>query len=551
MHGSHVKGKLREAFEGLRETELIDDQEIDRLLGKESDSRPHRGKLNFSDFRPKIPDIHYNTLTRVKMDTQTGTAKENALVTIEHLNRPASLSVWTGTLSFVTDGEDAEGIRETVLRGLKWITNFGAIKGNGHGRLERVTVELQKDTTLPVVHLPDVQTSVLTLQFEFHDPVFIGGIARGSNFKASQEIIPGAVLKGAFARFLNELCGADDTAEITMENTSVKNTFPHLTRHFSRIRFSHAFPVHVTAQRRPVAIPFSTVQDAEEHLWDLALHKALREDRSLQENRTDAHTDAVVCTFRDKDENETAPVYQIDWKNMSAIKPYFGWGTCQTVNTTRTAIEDATRTAEEEKLYTFQYISPDAPDRRKNRWIATLRLPVPPDMSEIEANLLHHEFQKALQAGWRYLGKRDARFRLSIFPGDFGYHIASPFGPLVNNMAIVVLQTDVLLFDCRSAAGQRDPDPARLYREYWQAATDDTCQLVTYFARQKMEGGYLVRRYEPPDKPYYPYILTEAGSVFVLRTQACSNRYLVRLSAKVKLNSGMPGCLIKWKHLAC
>lgn len=142
LPGSHVKGKLREAFDGLKPTGLLEEEETDRLLGRGADTlkesnnqerevapepepKAHqlRGKLNFSDFRPENSDTPCKTATKVKMDTQTGTAKENALVTIEHLNTPASLSVWTGTLSVVTDKEDAEEIRNTVLA-WHWEKNY-------------------------------------------------------------------------------------------------------------------------------------------------------------------------------------------------------------------------------------------------------------------------------------------------------------------------------------------------------------------------------------------------------------------------------------------
>ena len=40
--------------------------------------------------------------------------------------------------------------------------------------------------------------------------------------------------------------------------------------------------------------------------------------------------------------------------------------------------------------------------------------------------------------------------------------------------------------------------------------------LVRFFARQRLAGGYLVLRHQP-GKPYNPFLVTEAGSVFVLR----------------------------------
>jgi hypothetical protein len=520
MHGSHVKGKFREALENLLAVGLIPQKEmIDDYLGREQskNSPPKRGKLHFKDFRLKTPEPQSGRLTRIKIDSQTGTAQENALVTIEHLYKPRSLSTWTGTIAFFAESHEAAAIQKTVLQGFKWITNFGAMKGNGYGRLEEVEVQLQKDERKPVIHLPKNRTHVLTLQFEFHDPLFIGGIERGTNFKASQEVIPGAVLKGAFARFLNELCGVYADDDITAQNASVNQEFSELTKHFSRLRFSYAFPAHATTQRRPVTIPFSTVQDAKGNAWDLAL------DVVNVQSCADAN-DTRLLRFNDEEQilQEKAPAYQIDWKDSSAIRAHFGWAVCQTINTTRTAIEDESRTAEEEKLYTFQYISPYDSEGRKILWFATLQLPAPQEIGNEEFEKLYVNLQKAFDQGWQYLGKRDARFTLSVLPGDVEEHASRPFGLLVDDLAIVTLQTDTLLFDRCSIVeqkeGQQVPDLESLYTAYWQEVTGNTCELVDFFARQKMWGGYLVKQYTPAD-PYYPYILTEAGSVFVLRAK--------------------------------
>jgi hypothetical protein len=548
IHSSHVKGKFREAVTSLKAAgksaslKLLPDFDIEEYLGKEDQKR---GKLLFHDFA--LEDTEDCSLpgrsTRVKIDTQTGTAEENALITVEHLFRTGSLSVWKGTITFFApDSKTAGQIRDNVLQGFKWITNFGAIKGDGYGRLEKVAVDLLPLTGKPAVQIdaPQIeqtkapQSDVVTLCFEFHDNLFIGGIVKRTNYKESQQVIPGAVIKGAFARFLNELCGADETAPITEENELVNHdrAFPRLAKYFSRIRFSHAFPAHYTTQRRPVAIPFSTVQNSKGEVWDLALQGAMpdpEQDASQQIIRADP---ALLVP------DEKAPLYQIDWKTSADLPARFGWATCQIVNTTRTAIEPQTRTAAEEQLYTFQYISPyeiapgegSSKSRLKRiRWLATIRLPETEndaDGKPIDAQdlcQLRAELHRVLQAGWDCLGKRDARFRLTVLSGDIARHASSPAGMLVNNRAIVVLQTDALLFDGYTAAFEKKNNLRAIYEGYWAEATKQTCELVTYFARQRMDGGgYLAKvrqKRTVPDYTYYPYILTEAGSVFVLQVK--------------------------------
>ncbi|GAI75531.1 unnamed protein product, partial [marine sediment metagenome] len=328
----------------------------------------------------------------------------------------------------------------------------------------------------------------------------------GTSFKESQKVIPGSVIKGSLARFLNELCSAEKLTDyINPENEKVNRKFPMLTKYFSQIQFSHAFPSHVNAKRRPVMIPFSTIKDTDEDPWDIA----------LTEN-------AILAP------NGKALEFQIDWKDSSKLNKLFGWAECQIINKTRTAIEQQTRTAHEEMLYTFQYISPyQMPSSdlkngkrgdkiQKIRWLAKMRLP---DINKIgkEFDQLCDELSIVFNSGWRYLGKRDTQFNLDVYPGKVENQMPKHTkGNLVDNLAIIVLQTDALLFDGYKLASGNNIDLHEVYKRYWDDVTENSCEMIKYFARQKMSGGYLIKRFNPYPS-YYPYILTEAGSVFILR----------------------------------
>jgi len=515
INGSHVKGKFREAIRDLKQLKLLSNvDDIENVyLGKVNADGvylPERGKLHFHDFfldEACLSD-QKNKLTRVKIETKTGTAKENSLLNIEDWFKTGSISKWTGKITFFANNEkEAEAIRQDIIMGFKWITNFGAIKGNGYGRLEKVTAKLNPLKLRKSVQSKTVRNEELALRFEFKNDLFIGGIARGTTFKESQKVIPGAVIKGSLARFLNELCGAEKlTDHINPENEKVHKKFPMLTRYFSQIQFSHAFPSHGKAKERPVVIPFSTVKDTDGKPWDIA----------LTEN-------AILAP------NGKALEFQIDWKDFSKLNKLFGWAECQTINKTRTAIEKHTRTAHEEMLYTFQYISPyQMPSSSKNskrsdriqkiRWLAKMRLP---DINKIgkEFDHLCDELYTAFNSGWRYLGKRDARFNLDVYPGEVENQMPKHTkGNLVDNLAIIALQTDAFLFDGYRLAPENNIDLHEVYKRYWDGVTENSCEMIKYFARQKMSGGYLIKRFNPYPS-YYPYILTEAGSVFILRAK--------------------------------
>ncbi|GAK51376.1 hypothetical protein U14_02619 [Candidatus Moduliflexus flocculans] len=518
LRASHVKGKLREAIRDMQSAGLLTDFALNYYFGQPSDTGvlPRRGQCRFHDFSlisPKQPETT-PSLTRVRIDTDTGTAKENALITIEQWLRTGEASVWEGRLDvWASDDRDAETVRQSVLLGLKWITHFGAMKGSGYGRVERVKVEMKRIEPDSVFSAALPAPETLTLQLTFDEELLIGSILRGTNFLESRAVIPGGVIKGALARFLNDLCGSQEPT-VTGRNASVTKHFPELATHFHRLRVSHAFPACPGTTTRPVTVPFSLVKDDNGVERDLAL--------AFSKGKTPGD---ILLQGR-------APFYQIDWKegDDAPIKAQFGWADVSFCNTTRTAIERDTRAAEEEQLYTYQYVLPEDAHDNKIPWRASIRLPQPQpgEITEEEVRALAQQLIAALNAGWRDLGKRDSRFTLQVTPGAAAphcpRHASGYFAPTDDpsvKQAIIVLQTDALLFDPH-AVSHGNFDPAErlraLYKEYWHHVTEHTCEMSGYFARQTMAGRYLVTRFRP-DIAYYPYILTEAGSVFALRTR--------------------------------
>ena len=124
----------------------------------------------------------------------------------------------------------------------------------------------------------------------------------------------------------------------------------------------------------------------------------------------------------------------------------------------------------------------------------------------------------AISSGWRFMGKRNSRFNFELKPGK-----ARPAQPsnideiLVDNFAIITLQTDALMFNAYDSNLEDFENIRGLYEDYWDVVTEKSCKMKHFFARQKMLGRYYGKRYPfHADGNYYPYILTSAGSVFVL-----------------------------------
>jgi len=516
LQGSHLKGKLREAMQELLAGGAIAGVNLIELFGNENRAGhyfPEYAALRFSDFilqsNPAVPASQ--SLTRVSIDTQTGTSRENFLQMTENIASVGASTEWEGKISFfAVDTDQAKKLAGIILLGLKWITAVGAVKGSGYGRLENV-MQVSLAPCQPRHTFPSKPVSQrdLTLIFTFDDDLLIGGVKKKKavNYLESQYVIPGAVIKGALARFLNELCGNTVlTAGIDGSNAEVHQHFEKLAEHFSALHISHAFPSSngssAAAVTRAVTVPFSTARASENKFFDVAR-----------------------IAKPQLDHQGRAPEFMIDWKDPEALNKDFGWAECEIINKTRTAIEPQTRRAHEKKLYTFQYLTPYVArpansksnvDRSKVKWVAHVRLP---ELKTAQQQLLD-DFCLAIKSGWQFLGKRGARFTCEVVPGHVPAKINSHEPDLlVDGFAIVALQTEALLFDGRALAPQRDQiNLFEIYQRYWQQATEQSCDLERFFARQKLWGGYLAQRYKLGPH-YYPFVLTEAGSVFVLRAK--------------------------------
>jgi hypothetical protein len=516
LQGSHLKGKLREALQELHAGGAIAGVNLKELFGNENSAGhylPEYAALRFSDFilqgNPAAPASQ--SLTRVSIDTQTGTSRESFLQMTENIAGVGASTEWEGKISFfAVEANQAKKLADIILLGLKWVTAVGAVKGSGYGRLENV-VQVSLAPCQPRHTFPTkpVSRRDLTLIFTFDDDLLIGGVKKKKavNYLESQYVIPGAVIKGALARFLNELCGNTVlTAGIDGSNAAVHQHFEKLAEYFSALQISHAFPCSANpapaTTPRAVTVPFSTVRTSENKFFDVA-----------------------QAAKPQPDQQGRAPEFMIDWKDPEALNKDFGWAECEIINKTRTAIDPQTRRAHEEKLYTFQYLTPyvaGPPSNKQNvgrpkvKWIARVRFPE----LKTEQQQLLDEFCLAIKSGWQFLGKRGARFTCEVVPGHLPAKINSHAqGLLVDGLAVVALQTDALLFDGRTLAEKRDQiDLFEIYCHYWQQATKQSCELERFFARQKLWGGYLAQRYKLGPN-YYPFVLTEAGSVFVLRAK--------------------------------
>ncbi|MEW6717617.1 MAG: RAMP superfamily CRISPR-associated protein [Chloroflexota bacterium] len=519
----HIKGKLRMALEELSGVAIkgatIDLETWFGTLSEEESYEPVPGLFSFTQFRfTGTPQDAARTRTAI--NAQSGTAAAKQLRKVEDLFASGSETNWIGSVNFyATDEAEARQIRNALRIGFIWLTNLGAEKGVGFGRLSRVQVG-EPVPILPIdFDLASLgESASLHLRIRPMGQIMIGGIKKPrTNFVRSERIIPGAAIKGALAASLNQAHGIRPYhLPLSAETAERMPGFAQLAENFDQIRVTHAFPAQA-AQPRPVRIPLSTVKAGGDDFFDLALN----ENPSL-----------LI--------NDLAPAYFIDWKTP---QEYIGVASPKEVFVTRTEIDDTTRRSKERNLFTYTFLCPEDIGGNPVEWICNV------DFDNIEnegvRRQVRDQFAHAVLCYLDRLGKLNQAVTVAIQP-DVAPSAEGSCGLFVDGEILLTLQTDTIMLNPEDVRGlSLGEDLFSLYANFWKSISDwegsgPCLELVDYFAHQNFQGGYLYHRYlgaaERHQRPnnYYPYYLTGAGSVFRLRVKReefarnCLRRWLRR-----------------------
>ncbi len=542
---SHIKGKLRMAVEELEtvvssELKKALNLDIVDLFGKETGEGvyvPEAGMLRFTDLVCLGATPPQSVRMRVAIHHESGTAAENLLRSSEDLFRSGGQTTWRGKVSFVAVDDRRAGEILTILRlGISWLTNLGAEKGVGYGRLQRGWVASL------VRHRPQSEDisalgtgSVMHLRIKALEPLMTGGVKkRRTNFVESEQVLTGGLIKGALAEALNREFGVQPVyGKLSAAVAETFQGFEDLAAYYDVIRISHGFPAP-EGKARPVRIPLSTVKIGSV-LMDVALEG---EDALMEKALGRKHVPLV---------GGQAPVYQIDWKPSQF--PYFDGATPKQIFSTRTEIDDVSQRALEGKLFTYSSICPEDKTGNPIEWVCNVD--VSRIVEEDVRQRVKEQLAKALQSHLVRLGKQARRVAVTVHDGPAPAAVATK--DLVDGgVILVVLQTDTLMLQPDSV---RDLKPTEtlhaLYDAYWHDISVEggqaALELDDFFACQTFQGGYLYHRYlgavERSENPesYRPYYLTGAGSVFRLRVQdaEAARRCLARWQAR-----GLP--LMTW-----
>jgi hypothetical protein len=479
-----IKGCLKQAWNEIADVIGEDKAFIEKWLGDKSEYEkdqtktsvePNRGKLFFSDF---VTDDkgNRNTATKISIDAERGAVKENHLLVIETPFKPQEKVKFKGTITyFVKDDIECEFVKNRILKGLKWITNLGALENINFGQLNEVELKGEVKNQIQYSTQTATNKDVFDLILKPQEPFCISKRRTTENLFESEEFISGGVIKGCIAETLKLI--SDDN-----------NPFTELKNNCHLIRFTHAFPSK--NKTRPIVIPLSFVKI-----------KSDKDEKHFAKKYNDVwkYKNAILI------KNES-PAFSVDWKNSDDIDMEFGWEHPKTVLSVQTAIEN--NKAKDGKLFAYEKINPDGFE-----WLGKI------DLSKVntaDKDKVEKQLRCVFATDLFGLGKTKAICKAEMLDeNSCSSKMNSDKNPK-DNKFIITLQTPFLLCNPQNLNESSWKDELfGAYKETWEKYFDNFATLSHFFHSQSLAGGeYLHKRFQS-DKAYNPFLLTDAGSVFV------------------------------------
>jgi hypothetical protein len=499
--GDQFRGVLREALCDLAAVGAgIGEPDIDDLFGRASHNEgkddtsndPLRGKLLVSDLTAigMVRDPDRGTeeglgvateTTRIEIDDDLGAARQGMLQVVE-LVAPFGAAVrFSGEIVAFCPEKTADDLARLLNKAVKLVSAIGAFKSPGFGEViaERSTiVRAGEPRTLALPPRARNLSDFLTLRVRFDRPFLVDAEWIAGNAFRGSAVVPGSVFKGALARRL-------DLAEL-------KSSEGDVGRALSQLSVSHAFPESKTpGTRGGLPLPLSLVAAEEAHRLHVgdALHVPPGKGAMILDQPAIFRTDWKQAWY-EREELHGA------LRRPEVREPCW-------IARTHTAIQNGI--AKDEALFTS--IACSAKD---SAWLVDIDRGAITDPAVQEcAGLL---LTMLLEDGLDNIGKTGAR--------AFFEHVADtpPYPEPIEghaNRYAIVLATPALMLDPATVFGVTLHDA---YAAYWKTVLGGAT-LHSFYAAQQLTGGYLARRRRLyGGDTYFPFLLTEAGSIFEIES---------------------------------
>ena len=545
LAGSLVKGRIKEAWQELVDSEAGGSWDWARWMGKEppqpgaEDWESERGLLQFSDFIFQ-PDgsgsLDEDLITyRIALDRETHSVRSGQNLMIQSPFVAGSEYWFEGRAWAIVSPAEALLLDRGLHQGLCFTPALGAETSVGFGVI--ADVEVAREAAWGNgTGWDSANASNWGVAFTPEGPLCLAGKRIAENIFESEPDIAGGVIKGALAALLLRLHSATGADVSTLPGMAPQSLYLDLCREFSKLRVLHAKPVLKGGRRRPQALPLSAIKvgkDDQTRLKDAALTAALRPV------------------------DGRAPAFQIDWKGDD-------WGRAKRELAlvpparelrVRTQIETGKRRALDQALFAYRMLAARARDGKggidEYEWLTEFGF----DSIDGQKQALVKAQLAALlgRYGLPGVGKLKTRCQASRVAVERPVAAKKHEG-----VFIVTLQTPALLCDV-AEIGPGLSDSSEIYANYWQEASQDSFELDRerfYAAQDLAGGGYLWRQFSA-ERMYRPYVLTRAGSTFVLKPTGRGNteerlaiwrRSGLPVARKVREHFGLGGDASDWKH---
>ena len=415
----------------------------------------------------------------------------------------ASETVVDGVVLYGTD-EDAAAFERAFGLFAQLVPGIGAMKSSGFGEFAApLTLSERRSLTLSSSEVNWGDDPVVPLVLTFSDPLLVEPALASGNLQQSAEVISGSVIKAAIAEYGAMLFGSDFQREYggLLSRLTIRAARPHETplagdwdgQAFSRCR----------------TIPFSLViveGDDGGRFGDYFSAPPLEAELRFR------------CNFKSDE--------------FDALRMDYPSRTVGRVTRTRTAIASGKWHAEDEKLFNYQMVS-----ARYHGWQTLLVLPS--DLSEAEEGKLA-DLVGLIQSGGIQVGKTRADMRAHwlrlVRQDDLR---AAPLEEGGRRVWRMTLQTPAHILtsdrfgDLRSGSdGLRRAYIVALKECIEMIAADigiretgvEASEVIDavdwsgfdFLTQHTLFGGDRAARYRQVDASYHPFLMTDAGSVFVI-----------------------------------
>jgi hypothetical protein len=459
---------------------------------------PDRAQVRFGDFKLTKPAVKPGTaasLTRIAVNADFGSVEHGMLQELETPVGYGVCATFAGTVT-VNHPEAAE-VFDWVLKALRLLPAIGSAKGAGFGHILDVREAAPEPLPLryPVKTEPAaLRQDRLRYVLAFREPLLVASQAIAGNLFESSENIPGGVVKGALAHRIEAQGRMPDLAG-ALDRMIIREARP--------VRYEESNPPSL---ERPHAIPLSIYSvemfDGDNLAWYWF------EDALLNDPLKDA-TVSTIVTF--------PPDWKIGGIPWRQARATFGQNAgLQHDVRTRTSI-NPDGLADTSQLFSRIAINPEG-----HVWLGEI------ERGEADPSKFA-EILAILGDTLSGVGKTGATASVAyLLPEDRA--AAAPVGhDGEREIWRIVLETDALLHgpdDVFQYDGLSPEDRLNAqYRDYFAGAIrcrrgpqnlSGSDLSLRLFAKQRWVGGYLARRFPVYPDRYYPHLVTEAGSVFVL-----------------------------------